>query len=95
MFRPEKETPDPVLEVDATGMGMTVIRRELLEDPNMRLGEDSDCDSPAIFRTPRALNGKLLATEDIDFCGHYLVWTPTFTGWTAALSAAPSGRYPE
>jgi hypothetical protein len=49
-------------------MGSTVIRREVLEDPGMRLGDDSHCDSPAIFRTPLDLNGKTLSTEDIDFC---------------------------
>ncbi len=68
MFKPEADHREPVIPVDATGMGMTIIRRELLEDPLMRLGPDAHLDAPAIFRTPREINGKLISTEDIDFC---------------------------
>lgn len=73
-----------VQDVDAVGAGSMCIRRTVLEDPRMRLdtryvlpdGSDADTEdekgteayAPAIFRTQRRPNGRMILGEDLDFC---------------------------
>lgn len=52
--------------VDACGTGFIMIRRHVLDDPRMRVGEAED-DVPAIFRMTRNAVGRITEWEDFDF----------------------------
>ena len=62
---PPPEAP-AIQKVDAVGGGSIVIRREVLEDPDMRLAPDQS--PPAIFQRHQEPNGKITRSADIDFC---------------------------
>lgn len=77
------ELPDTgVAQVDAVGMGCTLIKRRVLEDPRMRDGtaftrrdgshhDTSEIDGPeipSIFSYRTAPNGVCELGEDVDFC---------------------------
>ncbi len=75
------EFVDGVADVNGTGMGCTLIRRKVLEDPAMRyattyitpdgkMGDlaDEPDEAPAIFRYWMKPNGQTLQGEDFDFC---------------------------
>jgi len=76
-----KVGPGGIADVKGTGMGCTLIRREVLEDARMRyppeylrpdgkpctLDDEPDAQ-PAIFRFHYKPNGEILLGEDFDFC---------------------------
>lgn len=57
-----------VFEIGGLGTGCMLIRREVFEDPAMKLGEDEDTGIPIYFRTLRRPTGQLVETDDLDFC---------------------------
>jgi hypothetical protein len=70
---------NPAPEVMGIGMGATIIRRRVLEDPQMRYEAEyetrdgqkhelSDKDAPPIFRLLLRPNGEIHLGEDFDFC---------------------------
>lgn len=63
-------TPEPdtnkCVAVDAVGTGCIMIKRAVLDDPKMRVGDDED-DVPAIFRMKRNDVGRITEWEDVDF----------------------------
>lgn len=76
-YAPMADSPIPIV---AAGAGCLLVRRNVLEDPRMRLdgaymsafGEARDLGDepgapPAIFRMPTKPNGEPLIGEDIDF----------------------------
>lgn len=65
---PLPETGNPIIPVDGVMMGATIIKRALFEDERLLLSPVEDPKAPPFFQTPIAPNGKLLATEDVDFC---------------------------
>jgi hypothetical protein len=70
-----------VADVNGTGMGCTIIRRRVLEDPGMRYEmdyvspdgrafdlADEPGEAPPIFRYHMKPNGQVLQGEDFNFC---------------------------
>ena len=55
-----------MFKLDACGTGCIMIRRKVLEDPKMRVGEDEG-DVPAIFHMERNSVGRITEWEDVDF----------------------------
>jgi len=75
----DMENENGIVEVDAVGMGCTLISRGVLKHPGMTLdgsyirpdgvAMESDPDEPAaIFRYSVKPNGRLISGEDYDFC---------------------------
>lgn len=70
---------NPYIIGGAAGTGNMLINRKVLIDPAMRVGPDDVDGTPAIFKLQHGITGKLIATEDMDFCkrmrenGHRLV----------------------
>lgn len=63
-------TPDAVGEMDiqAAGTGFIAIKRAILEDPRMHLGEPDPHDgTPALFRMIQSPTGRITEWEDVDF----------------------------
>jgi hypothetical protein len=58
--------PNPIVVGGAAGTGFMAIRRRVLESPKMRVGDDPLL--PAIFKLQYDICGRLIATEDMDFC---------------------------
>lgn len=54
-------------KVDAAGTGCMIVRRRVLEDPRMRVGESDDDGTPAIFRMVSTPTGRITEWEDVDF----------------------------
>lgn len=57
----------PIIEGGAAGTGAMLISRKVFTDPKMRLGPDED-GVPQLFKLQYSPAGKLIATEDMDFC---------------------------
>ena len=66
-------------KVDFCGTGFIVIKRAVLDDPKMRVGE-SEGDVPAIFRMTRNDVGRITTWEDVDFSSR-----ATKLGYTVAV----------
>jgi hypothetical protein len=72
---------EPV-EVDACGTGCVLIRREVLQDPRMRLAPDVPGQPPALFRSVRQPNGVTIMGEDLDF-----TWRARQLGYRVVLES--------
>lgn len=59
---------DVVAEVDGAGMGMMLIKREVITDPRMRAGEAIAGSPIPVFRHRYNDDGSLKIGEDLDFC---------------------------
>lgn len=68
-----------VIDIDAAGTGCLIIPRRVLEDERLLV----DKEWGAMFRTPRAPNGKCLWTDDLDFCHRARALGYTFKAHTA------------
>lgn len=64
---PMPDAPDQEFEVQAVGTGFISIKREILDDPRMRVGPDDEDGVPAIFRMIQTPTGRITEWEDVDF----------------------------
>jgi hypothetical protein len=55
------------IEVDGAGTACMIIKRHVLEDKRLWLGDRINGTVP-FFRWPRAITGETLGTDDLDFC---------------------------
>jgi hypothetical protein len=58
---------DAEMQVHAAGTGFISIRREVLDDPRMHVGETDADDVPALFQMISLPNGRITEWEDVDF----------------------------
>ena len=62
-----KHGADAEIEVHAVGTGFISIRRAVLEDQRMHVGEADGEGVPAVFRMISLPNGRITEWEDVDF----------------------------
>lgn len=70
-FLPMPLPPEPnglICEVAGLGTGCVIIDRSVLADPRMEIGKADPDGTRAVFRTRRTETGKMLWTDDLDFC---------------------------
>ena len=68
--------------IDACGTGCILIRRQVLDDPRMSVGQTDD-GKPVLFRTLQKQDGSVDVGEDIDF-----TWRARQLGYTIVLEGS-------